>query len=86
MKTFTSLQHQFSNKMLSKKKLITYLKHEKNDLENAVIKYYPNVGKIIDFIKVQNGCYFSRITGSGSACIGVFSNMKTTISIICRVL
>jgi len=78
-KTFTSLQNRFNNKILNKKKLITYLKYEKNDLENTVIKYYPNVGKIIDFIKVQNGCYFSRITGSGSACIGIFLNMKTAI-------
>jgi len=78
-KTFTSLQERFNNKILNKKKLITYLKYEKNDLENTVIKYYPNVRKIIDFIKVQNGCYFSRITGSGSACIGIFLNMKTAI-------
>ena len=50
-KTFTLLQHQFNSKIINKKKLITYLKNEKNDLENTVIKYYPKVGKIIDFIK-----------------------------------
>ncbi len=61
------------------KKLIDLLKKENNDLENTVIKIYPKVGKIIDYIKSQNGCYFSRITGSGSACIGIFSNMKNAI-------
>ena len=63
----------------NKKKLIDLLKNEKNDLEKTVIKIYPKVKKIIDCIKSQKGCYFSRITGSGSACIGIFSNMKNAI-------
>jgi len=61
------------------KKLINFLKSEHNDLEKTVIKIYPEVKKIIDYIKSQKGCYFSRITGSGSACIGIFSNMKNAI-------
>ena len=61
------------------KKLISLLIKENNDLEKIVVKTYPKIGKIIDYIKSQEGCYFSRITGSGSACIGVFSNMKNTI-------
>ena len=59
-----------------KEKLINLLKNENNDLEKTVIKIYPKIKKIIDYIKSQKGCYFSRITGSGSACIGIFSNMK----------
>ena len=39
-----------------------------------MVKLYPKIKKLINFIRIQNGCYFSRITGSGSACIGVFSN------------
>ena len=58
------------------KKLINLLKNENNDLEKTVITIYPKVKKIIDCMKSQKGCYFSRITGSGSACIGIFSNMK----------
>ena len=61
------------------KKLITLLKDENNDLEEAVVKIYPKVKKVIDCIKSTKGCYFSRITGSGSACIGIFSNMKNAI-------
>ena len=63
-----------------KNKLIEFLKNEKNDLEKTVIKFYPQVGKIINFIEIQDDCCFSRITGSGSACIGIFSNMKSAIS------
>jgi len=61
-------------------KLIHSLKNEKNDLEKIVIKIYPRIGKIINYIKSQKGCAFSRITGSGSACIGIFSNRLNTIS------
>ena len=53
--------------------------NEKNDLEKTVVKFYPKVGKIIEILKSQNDCLFSRITGSGSACIGVFSNMRAAI-------
>ena len=63
----------------SKKKLIKFLKNDNNDLEKAVVKIYPRVKKIIDLIKSQKGCYFSRITGSGSACIGIFSNRSKAI-------
>ena len=61
------------------KKLINFLQNENNDLEKNVTNIYPKVKKIIDFIKSQKGCYFSRITGSGSACIGIFSDMKNVI-------
>jgi len=69
----------FNFKTKNKKKLIFFLKNEKNDLENAVILIYPKVKKIINYIKLQKGCYFARITGSGSACIGIFSTAKNAI-------
>ncbi|MBA1338512.1 MAG: 4-diphosphocytidyl-2-C-methyl-D-erythritol kinase [Pelagibacterales bacterium] len=64
----------------NKKDLINYLKREKNDLEDSAVAIYPKIKKIINFIKSQKGCYLSRITGSGSACIGVFSNMRNAIT------
>jgi len=62
------------------KKLIIFLKKQNNDLEKAAITLYPNIQKVISFIGSQKGCYFSRITGSGSACIGIFSNTKNAIN------
>ena len=70
---------QYSFRVKNNKKLINVLKNENNDLEETVIKIYPKVKKIIEYIKSIKGCYFSRITGSGSACIGIFSNMKNAI-------
>lgn len=57
-------------------KLIKYLKNEKNNLEKTVLKTYPKVKKLKATILKQKGCYFSRVTGSGSSCIGVFSSLK----------
>ena len=78
-KNFTLLRSQPNFYIKDKKKLIDFLKNENNDLEKTSIKFYPKVRKIINFIKSQNGCYLSRITGSGSACIGIFSNMKSAV-------
>ena len=65
---------------MDKKKLIDFLKKENNDLEETVSRLYPKIIEIINFVKVQNGCFFSRITGSGSACIGIFSTNNAAIS------
>jgi len=78
-KVFTSSKPQYNFSKKSKKQLINYLKNEKNDLEKTVVKFHSKVGKIIDILKSQKGCYFSIITGSGSACIGAFSNRRTAI-------
>ena len=59
----------------NKQKLINLLKNENNDLQKTVIKIYPKIETLLNLILKQQGCYFSRITGSGSACIGVFSNI-----------
>ena len=60
-----------------KKKIIDILKSEHNDLQETVEQRHPIIRKIIKKISMQKGCYFSRLTGSGSACIGLFFNMKT---------
>jgi len=78
-KVFTSSKPQYNFSKKSKKQLIHYLKNEKNDLEKTVVKFHSKVGRIIDTLKSQKGCYFSRITGSGSACIGAFSNRRRAI-------
>ena len=78
-KKFTLQPVRFNLYLNNKKKLINFIKKENNDLERVVFKLYPKIKKIIDFIKVQKGCCFSRITGSGSACIGIFSDEKSII-------
>ncbi len=77
-KNFSNLKKE-KNIFKNKKEIIRYLKNETNDLQEAAIKLHPKIENIINFIKFQKGCYFSRITGSGSACIGIFSDVKHAI-------
>ena len=41
---------------------------------NQLLKKYPIIKELLKNIKNQNGCYFSRLTGSGSVCYGIFNN------------
>ncbi len=65
---------------LKKKNQLDYLhilKKDRNDLQKIVEKKYPEVSRLIIFLSKQEGCFFSRMTGSGSSCYGVFNNIKT---------
>ena len=64
------------NKTLSKLDFIQKIKKEGNDLESIVIKKFHIIKKVINFISLQPGCYFSRMTGSGSVCFGMFKNQR----------
>ena len=58
----------------TKSKYINFLIREKNDLQSVVEKKYPIVKDLLKDIKKEQGCYFSRMTGSGSVCYGIFNN------------
>ena len=75
----SSSKGKFNFNKYNKTKLINFLKSENNDLQKTVIKLYPKVQKVIYSIENQKGCYFARITGSGSACFGIFANRRTAI-------
>ena len=62
--------------VLNTKKFIKLISKEKNDLQPIVEKKYPIIKKIMQFLKNQKNCVFSRMTGSGSACFGVFLTKK----------
>ncbi len=64
-------------KIGSKKKFINFLIHENNDLQSIVENKYPFIRNLINEISAKNGCYFSRMTGSGSVCYGVFRSDKS---------
>ncbi len=55
-------------------KFITHLSKSSNDLQSIVEKKYPIVKELLIDIGNEKGCYFSRMTGSGSVCYGLFNN------------
>ncbi len=63
----------------SPKKFIKLMKLEKNDLQKIAISKYNVIGRVINFISIQEGCYISRMTGSGSVCFGMFKSKKSAI-------
>ncbi len=61
----------------SKIKLVKLLKLKKNSLEKIVVQKFPIIKKILNELKQINNCQFSRLTGSGSACFGLFLTKKS---------
>ena len=56
--------------------LANYLINQKNDLQSIVEKQHPVIKKVINSLSKAKGCYFSRMTGSGSVCYGLFTDKK----------
>ena len=68
------LKQNYKNKVV----FINQIFNLKNDLQSIVEKKYPIIRDILTNISHLEGCYFSRMTGSGSACYGLFNNKKST--------
>jgi len=62
------------NKINPKIKFISFLSKSTNELQFIVENKYPIIKELLMNIKNEKGCYFSRITGSGSVCYGLFDN------------
>ena len=84
-KDIYSMNKQFSNSYKKKnhsnfKKLfdLNGIKLDRNDLEQVVFKLHPKVKTLNTFIKNQENCIFSRLTGSGSTCVGYFKNIESS--------
>ena len=60
-----------------KNKFIKLLIGENNNLQSIVENKYPTIKRLIIEIRQRKGCYFSRMTGSGSVCYGVFKSKKS---------
>ena len=73
------------NKMNNKSKFIDLLINKNNDLQSIVENKFPIIKKLIIEIGQKKGCYFSRMTGSGSVCYGVFKSEKTAKAALNRI-
>ena len=65
------------SKILSKNEYDKFLISEVNDLQKIVEKRYKKIKNILNIIKLQKNCLFSRMTGSGSVCFGTFNNRES---------
>ena len=65
------------SKIISKNKYNRFLINESNDLQKIVEKKHKKIQSILNLIRLQKNCLFSRMTGSGSVCFGAFLNRKS---------
>jgi 4-diphosphocytidyl-2-C-methyl-D-erythritol kinase len=73
------------NKINNKKNFINMLIDSNNDFQSILENKYPIIKKLIKEIRQKQGCYFSRMTGSGSVCYGVFESEKTAKVALTRI-
>ena len=74
-----SKKNKFSNNFFySKSEFINQIINLNNDLQSIVENKYPIIKKLISETDNLRGCYFSRMSGSGSACYGLFINEQSS--------
>ena len=74
VRKYSKKQPLVQNKINTKNKFISILSQENNDLQSIVEKKYPLIKKLLLAIRNEKGCCFSRMTGSGSVCYGLFKD------------
>ena len=72
-------------KIDNKPRFIKFLIDKTNDLQSIVENQYPIIRKLVREIKQTKGCYFSRMTGSGSVCYGVFQSERLAKTALNRI-
>ena len=76
----------FNSKILiSKRNYIDFLTKSTNDLQLIIEKKYPIIRNLLFEIRQTKGCYFSRMTGSGSVCYGVFQSKKRALAALNKI-
>ncbi len=64
------------DKFSSANDLVKTLESLDNDLFNPSIKLVPEISNIMNALSTQQKCIFSRMSGSGATCFGLFETMK----------
>jgi 4-diphosphocytidyl-2-C-methyl-D-erythritol kinase len=63
-------------KSIKRDALLALLDRHGNDLEPAAIAIAPVVAEVAAALRVLPGCRLARMSGSGSACFGVFDSLR----------
>jgi 4-diphosphocytidyl-2-C-methyl-D-erythritol kinase len=62
-----------ANQGLNTTQLAELLALRRNDLEKPALRLLPVIGEALEALRAEYGCLLARMTGSGSACFGIFA-------------
>ncbi len=60
-------------------KLIEFISPLSNDLTESAVNLMPEIKDILELLQSQDGCFFSRMSGSGPTCFAVFKKREYAI-------
>ena len=78
VKNYSKMKKPFNKSLTFRKNFIELLINSKNDLQSIVERKHKILRKLLLNINEFKGCYFSRMTGSGSTCYGLFTNENSS--------
>ena len=73
------IEKSYNKSFAFRNSFIDLLINSKNDLQSIVEKKHKILKKLLININEFKGCYFSRMTGSGSTCYGLFLNKNSSL-------
>ena len=76
VKKFSKREKFNKNIVKTRDQILDYITTNRNDLQFVVEKKHPFIKKLLKDIENEKGCCFSRMTGSGSVCYGLFKEQK----------
>ena len=79
VKNYSKMKKPFNKSLKFRKNFIELLINSKNDLQSIVERKHKILRKLLLSIKEFKGCYFSRMTGSGSTCYGLFVDKNSSL-------
>ena len=79
VKNYSKSKISLNNKAAIRSNFINLLINSKNDLQSIVEKKHKILSKLLLNLSKVKGCYFSRMTGSGSACYGLFKDKNSSL-------
>ena len=79
VKNYSNLKKTIYRGAVSRKNFTELLINSKNDLQSIVEKKHTIIRKLLLNMNKFKGCHFSRMTGSGSVCYGLFVNKNSSL-------
>ena len=60
--------------------LTSWLSNQRNDMETAARRLRPEIGKVLSALAWDRTCLFSRMSGSGATCFGMYASEEYALA------